>query len=72
MEMLDAINVLTGGLEPEIRMKENVKLVEPCFKIKVSDTSNMTFELAVVQSLMPEGLEEGDVIRVKSVVVCTK
>lgn len=51
---------------------KQVETVEPSFKIKVSDTSQMTFELVVMQSLMPEGLAENDVIRVKSVVVSTK
>ena len=51
---------------------QEVKEIEPATHVKVSDTSQMSFELIVPQSLMPEGVAVGDVIRVKSVVASTQ
>ena len=67
---------MTGGKQPEIRIKmqgdQEVKQIEAVTHVKVSDTSQMSFELIVPQSLMPEGVAVGDVIRVKSVVASTQ
>lgn len=46
-------------------------MTEPVTHVKVSDTSQMAFELIVPESLMPPGVQVGDVIRVKSVVAST-
>lgn len=69
----DVLAIMTGGKQPEIRIKahEEQKTVEPVTQVRVSDTSQMQFELIVPQSLLPEDIKVGDVIRVKSVVAST-
>ncbi len=51
---------MTGGKQPEIRIKlqgdQEIKQIEPATHVKVSDTSQMAFELIVPASLMPEGV----------------
>ena len=73
----NVMQVMTGGKVPEIRIKtdetgKETQDQEPVAHVKVSDTSQMAFELVVPESLMPRGVEVGNVIRVKSVVASTE
>lgn len=72
-----AVKVMTGGKHPLInvvmdatntvqaRQREGSKC------IKISDTASITFELWVPDSMVPEKIKIGDVIRIKSVVAST-
>ena len=49
-------------------------LIEPTYRLTVCDTSQMSFDVYINQSLMPEpeGIKEGDVIRMRSLVASTQ
>jgi len=52
---------MSGGRHPEIKIRklndtEETKEIEQIVKIKVSDTSQMQFEIIVPKSLAPEGV----------------
>ena len=47
------------------------KVIEGSKSIKISDSAAITFELWVPDSMIPEKLKPGDVIRIKSVVAST-
>jgi hypothetical protein len=60
----DVMKIMTGGRQPEIKIKQNrteenkeakeIKEIEEAIQIKISDTSQMQFEIIVPKSLMPE------------------
>ena len=53
---------MSGGRHPEIKIRthteggEETKEIEPIVKIKISDTSQMQFEIVVPKSLAPDGV----------------
>lgn len=51
---------------------EEIKEYEEAVQVKISDTSQMQFEIVVPKSLMPDCVAVGDVIRIKSVVASTQ
>lgn len=64
--------IMTGGHNPakmEVEKEgKKEKLIEPTYKIKVSDRSQMSFDLLVNEGLLPPGLQVGDVVRIRSLV----
>jgi len=70
-------DIMTGGLQPTVRTvntsNKEETLIEPTYRLTVCDTSQMSFDVYINQSLMPEpeGIKEGDVIRMRSLVAST-
>lgn len=57
----DTLKIMSGGRHPEIKIRklndnEETKEIEPIVRIKISDTSQMQFEIIVPKSLVPEGV----------------
>lgn len=67
---------MTGGKKSEVHYQvvddKEVSIVEQIARMKVSDTSQMAFEIIVPETLLPDGLIAGDIIRVKTIVASTQ
>jgi len=67
---------MTGGKKPEVQYQtvddKEISNIEQIARLKVSDTSQMAFEIIVPETLLPNGLVVGDIIRVKTVVASTQ
>jgi len=49
-------------------IKEEQNDAEETIKLRVSDSSSILFEVNLTQSLLPENIEEGSIIRIKSLI----
>lgn len=67
---------MTGGKKPEVHYRivddKEISFVEQIARLKVSDTSQMAFEIFVPETLLPDGLIVGDIIRVRTIVSSTQ
>ena len=66
--------IMTGGKQPQTKIddKTGKELIEPTVKMLVSDTSQMTFEVYLPATMIPETVSENCVVRIRSLVASTK
>lgn len=66
--------IMTGGMQPQTKIDEKTgkELIEPTIKMIVSDTSQMTFEVYLPKTMVPDDVSENCVVRIRSLVASTK